>query len=170
MSHESIGLIHSTLHAKCRTPNAIRRYTPRLSSAFDLLFSPLVRLFPRLSGIASLSSVHVLLTFMPNQYLGEIPHDEPTYGYQRTRRRSNRIRSIAAAAGMLAVSSLGAVLVFDWYFFSLVDGLSTSLRPIAGLFHRSHEDTGKKAAPPKIRYQADSLFVPVRSAENVKSN
>jgi hypothetical protein len=117
-----------------------------------------------------LRGINVLLSFMPNQYLWGIAREEPAYGYQRTRKPPNRTHSIAAAAGMLAVSSLGAVLVFDWYLFSLVDGLSTSLRPIAEVFRPSPEDTGKKAGPPKVRHEVDSLLVPIRSAENAKSN
>lgn len=54
--------------------------------------------------------------------------------------QSNWLRSIVAGIGMLAVSSLVVVLVFDWYLFSVVDGLANTLRPIAGAFHHPGGD------------------------------
>jgi hypothetical protein len=44
---------------------------------------------------------------------------------------------------MLLVSTLGVVLIFDWYFFSVIDGLSTSLRPIAGTLRHFNSDATK---------------------------
>jgi hypothetical protein len=107
---------------------------------------------------------------MPNQHLWGIAREEPAHGDQKKRKQSNWIRSIVAGAGMLAVSSLGAVLVFDWYFFSVVDGLSTSLQPIAVVFRQPRYDTARKAGPHEDRPQGESLFVPVRSTGNPKTN
>ena len=79
---------------------------------------------------------------------------------------------------MLAVSSLGVVLVFDWYFFSVVESLSISLRPIAAAFHHANVGTLKDTenAPERRErtaavelYQARSLIVPVSSAANPKT-
>jgi hypothetical protein len=92
---------------------------------------------------------------------------------------------------MLAVSSLGVVLVFDWYFFSVVESLSISLRPIAAAFHHANVGTLKDTenAPERRECtaavehlggyfavpseepsnQARSLIVPVSSAANPKT-
>jgi hypothetical protein len=80
---------------------------------------------------------------------------------------------------MLVVTSLGAVLVFDWYFFSMVDQLTTTLRPIAGALHRNPAHQPKPSlnsanqplpnddiAPfqqNRDRSGVESLLVPVRS-------
>jgi hypothetical protein len=62
-----------------------------------------------------------------------------------TRKQPKWLHTIIAGAAMLAISSLLAVLIFDWYFFSLIDALSTSLRPIAGAFRHATADTAKNA-------------------------
>jgi hypothetical protein len=79
------------------------------------------------------------------------------------------------------------VLVFDWYFFSVVESLSISLRPIAGAFHHANggnlkdaenaperttaieHQRGYCAVPSEERSnQARSLIVPVGSVANSK--
>jgi hypothetical protein len=82
---------------------------------------------------------------MANQYRGGTADHEPVNRRQGSDRikQPNLLHSIVAAAAMLAVSSLGVVVVFDWYFFSVVESLSISLRPIAGAFHHANVGTLK---------------------------
>jgi hypothetical protein len=82
---------------------------------------------------------------MANQYRGGPAHHEPVNRRQESDRvkQPNWLHSIVAGAAMLTVSSLGVVLVFDWYFFSVVESLSISLRPIAGAFHHANVGTLK---------------------------
>jgi hypothetical protein len=47
------------------------------------------------------------------------------------RKRRNWLNSVLAAAALITVSSLGGLLVYDWYFSFVLDGLSQSFRPIA---------------------------------------
>src|SRR6266481_5163167 len=86
------------------------------------------------------------------------------------RKRSKWLRSIVAGAGMLAVS----LLVFNWYFFSAVDGLSSTLRPIAAVFRQASGDRQPRPLPSssvqqRSRDRSVSLIVPVRSAANPKT-
>src|SRR5258708_31672696 len=85
----------------------------------------------------------------------------------KKRKRSNWLRSIVAGAGMLAVS----LLVFDWYFFSVVDGLLSTLRPIAAVFRQASGDKQPRpvpnsSVPQPSREPSVSLLFPVRSAAN----
>ena len=127
---------------------------------------------------------------MANQYLGGTAAHEPVNRGQGSDRikQPNLLHSIIAGAAMLAVSSLVVVLVFDWYFFSVVESLSISLRPIAGAFHHANGGTlkdtenapertaaiehlrGYFTVPSEERSnQARSLIVPVGSAGNSKT-
>ena len=130
---------------------------------------------------------------MANQYLGGTAHHEPVNRRQGSGRikQPNLLHSIVAGAAMLAVASLGVVLVFDWYFFSVVESLSISLQPIAGAFHHAKGGTlkdtentperrertaaiehlrGYFAIPSEERSsQAKSLIVPVGSVANSKT-
>jgi hypothetical protein len=130
---------------------------------------------------------------MANQYLGGTAAHEPVNRRQGSDRikQPNLLHSIIAGAAMLAVSSLGVVLVFDWYFFSVVESLSISLRPIAGAFHHANVGTLKdtentaerrerRAAVEHLRgyfpipseersNQGKSLIVPVGSVANSKT-
>jgi len=67
------------------------------------------------------------------------------------RKRSNWLRSIVAGVGMLAVT----LLVFDWYFFSAVDGLSSTLRPIAVAFRQASGDRQPRPLPSSSVQQAN---------------
>lgn len=82
---------------------------------------------------------------MANPYLsGTADHDLANRGpVSNTRKQPNWFHSIIAGAAMLAIGSLGAALIFDWYFFSVIDGLSNSLRPIAGALHHANGETPK---------------------------
>lgn len=130
---------------------------------------------------------------MANQYLGGKAAHEPANRRKGSDRRKqpNLLHSIVAGAAMLAVTSLGVVLVFDWYFFSVVESLSISLRPIAGAFHHANGGTladtengperrERTAAVEHLRRyfpvpseerssQAKSLIVPVGSVANSKT-
>jgi hypothetical protein len=52
---------------------------------------------------------------------------------------------------MLAVS----LLVFNWYFFSAVDGLSSTLRPIAAVFRQASGDRQPRPLPSSSAQQAN---------------
>jgi hypothetical protein len=106
-------------------------------------------------------------------------------------KQPNLLYSIIAAAAMLAVSSLGVVLVFDWYLFLVVESLSISLRPVAGAFHHANLGTLKDAGnvperqqrmagvehlrkyvaipSEERRNQAKSLIIPVGSVASSKT-
>ena len=130
---------------------------------------------------------------MANQYLGGMADHEPVNRRQGSARmkQPNLLHSIIAAAAMLGVSSLGVVLVFDWYLFLVVESLSISLRPVAGAFHHANLGTLKDAenAPERRqrmagvehlrkyvtipseerRNQAKSLIIPVGSVASSKT-
>jgi hypothetical protein len=83
------------------------------------------------------------------------------------RKPSNWLRSIVAGVGLLAFS----VLVFDWWFFAVVDGLLSTLRPIAAEFRQASGDRQPRPLPSssiqqRSRDRSVSLIVPVRSAAN----
>ncbi|MGA8477593.1 MAG: hypothetical protein WB696_06510 [Chthoniobacterales bacterium] len=84
---------------------------------------------------------------MANQYVRGTVYDERVNRRQvgEKRKQANWFESVMAAAAMLVVGSVGVVVVFDWYFFSVVDGLSITLEPIVSAFHQAHVDTSKKA-------------------------
>jgi hypothetical protein len=113
---------------------------------------------------------------MANQYLCGTAHHEPVNRRQASDRvkQPNWLHSIIASAAMLAVSSVGIVLVFDWYFFSVVDSLSMSLRPIAAAFHRANDDTLKNGENARehweraatIEHQIDYFAVPFEERKN----
>jgi hypothetical protein len=103
----------------------------------------------------------------------------------RNKKQSNWFHSIVAGAGLLTLSSLGAVLIFDWYFFSVVDGHTTMLRPIAGAFHQVDDHAQSEPSPHLLdqlhsrvhfpvqpegqqRHRADIQSVPVRLTANPK--
>ncbi|MEY2605475.1 MAG: hypothetical protein QOH31_3291 [Verrucomicrobiota bacterium] len=171
-----------------------RHATPPFPSALNILFPPVVTLFPRPSRIISSCIIgSIYYGRMANQYLGGPAHREPVNRRQASDRikQPNWLHSIVAGAAMLAVSSLGVVLVFDWYFFSVVESLSIRLRPIAGAFHHANVGTLKNtenaperpertatiehlreyfAVPSGERSnQARSLIVPVGSVANSKT-
>ncbi|SRR5258707_8912494 len=130
---------------------------------------------------------------MANQYLRGTVHDERVNRRQvgKKRKQASWFESIMAGAAMLVVGSLGVVVVFDWYFFSVVDGLSITLEPIVSAFHQANDNTSKKAenAPQRgersatIEHlredftipaeekgsRAGSLIVPMYSAANSKT-
>jgi hypothetical protein len=105
------------------------------------------------------------------------------------RKRSNWLHSIVAGAGIPTVSSPVAALVFDWYFFSVVDRLTHALRPIARALHQGdgnaqarpstrfageHDSPGDFPVPPeerRDRASIKSLLVSIiRSAANPKTH
>jgi hypothetical protein len=81
------------------------------------------------------------------------------------RNRSNWLRSIVAGAGIVVVG----LLVFDWYFFAVVDGLLSTLRPIATAFRQANGDRQPRPLPSssvrqRSRDRTVSLLVPVHSS------
>jgi hypothetical protein len=84
---------------------------------------------------------------MANPYLSGTANHRLMNRHQvsNTKKQANWFHSIIAGAAMLAISSLGVVLVFDWYLFSVIDGLSASLRPIAGALRHANGDATKNA-------------------------
>jgi hypothetical protein len=73
-------------------------------------------------------------------------------------KQSNWLRSLVAGFAMSAVGSLGVVLVFDWYFFSVVESLSTSLRPIAQAFHQASSGALEKTGS-AVRYRGRTAAI-----------
>ena len=85
-------------------------------------------------------------------------------------KRSNWLLSIVAVAGMLAVS----LFVFDWYLFSVVDGLLATLQPIAGALNKARGDMQSRPSPRSLdplrsRDQGVSFIVPAHSLANPKT-
>ena len=77
---------------------------------------------------------------MANQYLREMAPDgqvlvdmRPT---NRAMNRSNWLRSFLMGAVIAILISLITILVFEWYFFTVVDGLAMSLSPITETLRR----------------------------------
>jgi hypothetical protein len=48
----------------------------------------------------------------------------------------NWIRILVAAAGITFTSAVAGVLVYNWYFDSVLLGLSSSLQPLSDAFHQ----------------------------------
>jgi hypothetical protein len=92
---------------------------------------------------------------MANQYpWGTAPYDLINASQvSNTRKQPNWVHSIIAGAAMLAVGSLGLVLIFDWYFFSVMDGLSSSLRPIASVIRHANGDPATNAGNARKRQE-----------------
>jgi hypothetical protein len=55
---------------------------------------------------------------------------------QRRTGRINWIHIVLAAAGITFASSVAGVLVYNWYFDSVLVGLSSSLHPLSDAFHQ----------------------------------
>jgi hypothetical protein len=94
--------------------------------------------------------------------------------------RLNWLRSLAASMGILALSSFGAVVIFDWYFFSVVDGIAADLRPVVGAFHpvgharssqslRAKQPDSPAKPPDPSEHHISARLVPVRTTINPKT-
>ena len=77
---------------------------------------------------------------MANQYLREIAPDgqvlvdmRPT---NRAMNRSNWVRSFLTGAAIATLISLITIRFFEWYLFTVVNGLAVTLPPIAETFRR----------------------------------
>jgi hypothetical protein len=127
---------------------------------------------------------------MADQYLRGTVRDERVNKRQvgEKRKQANWFESVVAGAAMLVAGSVGVVAVFDWYFFSVVDGISISLEPIVSAYHQANVNRSKKAQSAPHRAErstaierlredftipseeqssrARSLIVPMRSAAN----
>jgi hypothetical protein len=93
---------------------------------------------------------------MANQELSGTAHHDLVDRRRISDTRKNWLHSIIAGAAMLAVSTLGVVLIFDWYFFSVIDGLSTSLRPVAGVLRHVNGDATKHSRGARDRQEQAS--------------
>src|SRR5258708_15001367 len=149
------------------------------------------RLLPRPSGITSSgTTVAFYYDYMADQNLSGTVGDERVNRRQsgEKRKQANWFESVVAGAAMLVVGIVGVVAVFDWYFFSVVDGISITLEPIVSAFHQANVNTSKKPenAPHRAERSATierlhedfaisseeqssrarSLIVPMRSAAN----
>jgi hypothetical protein len=109
---------------------------------------------------------------MADQNLCETPNGRPSDRCQAGEKikRFNWLRSIMAGAGMLAIS----LFVFDWYFFSVVDGLLATLRPIAGALRQAGSDMKSRPSPCSSDQQRSddlgaSFFVPAHSLPDPKT-
>jgi hypothetical protein len=55
---------------------------------------------------------------------------------QKQTGRSNWIYILLAAAGITVASAVAGVLFYNWYFDSVLVGLSSSLQPLSDAFHQ----------------------------------
>jgi fatty acid desaturase len=92
---------------------------------------------------------------------------------------SSWLRSLAAGMAILALGSFGAVVAFDWYFFSVVDGVATDLRPVMGALHPTSHGTRSvhssranpnipENTPDQLSHAGGARLFPVRSSTNPK--
>jgi hypothetical protein len=66
--------------------------------------------------------------------------------YQQKRRQyTGWLQILVAAAGLTLFSSIAGVLVYDWYFDSVLAGLATSLQPFSSAFHQLNGDRVRPA-------------------------
>jgi hypothetical protein len=94
--------------------------------------------------------------------------------------KSNWLRSVAAGMAILALSSFSAVLIFDWYFFSVMDGIAADLRPVVGAFHpnghdarptrwlRARQPVAPEKTPDRSEQHINARLVPVRTIADPK--
>jgi hypothetical protein len=161
--------------------------SPRLISHSSHSF----RLLPRPSGITSSETTDAFYyDYMADQKLRGTVGDERVNRRQvgEKRKEANWFESVVAGAAMLVAGIVGVVAVFDWYFFSVVDGISISLEPIVSAFNQANVNASKKPenAPHRVERSATierlredftipseeqssrarSLIVPMRSAAN----
>lgn len=60
---------------------------------------------------------------------------------------ANWLQIVLIAAGIALGSSVAGVLVYDWYFDTVVVGLSSSLQPISDAFHNLGGSHLRQASP-----------------------
>jgi hypothetical protein len=109
---------------------------------------------------------------MADQNLSETSRDEPSDKFKASekRKRFKWLCSILACAGMLAIS----LFIFDWYFFSVVDGLLATLQPIAGALRQASGDMKSGSSPRSLDQQRSpdrgaSFFARTHSVANAKT-
>jgi hypothetical protein len=59
---------------------------------------------------------------------------------QKKPEHTNWLHILLAAAGLTFFSSVAGVLVYDWYFDSVLAGLASSLQPFSSAFHQLNGD------------------------------
>jgi len=67
---------------------------------------------------------------------------------QAKARQISWLQITLAAAGITLFSSVAGVVVYDWYFDSVLVGLSSSLQPISDAFHQLGGSHLRQASPP----------------------
>jgi hypothetical protein len=75
-----------------------------------------------------------------------LPASEPSR--QPRVRRQNWLYILLAAVGIALGSSVAGVLVYDWYFDSVLVGLSSSLQPFSDAFHELGGSHLRETSPP----------------------
>jgi hypothetical protein len=95
-----------------------------------------------------------LLGHMANQYLREMAPDgqvlvdmRPT---NRAMNRSNWVRSFLTGAAIATLISLVTIRFFEWYLFTVVNGLAVTLSPIAETLRRIEGYPQHKAVVPRL--------------------
>jgi hypothetical protein len=74
----------------------------------------------------------------------------PVQGHplQKRTEYTNWLYILLAAVGLTLFSSVAGVLVYDWYFDSLLAGLGSSLQPFSSAFHQLNGDNVRPAPSP----------------------
>jgi hypothetical protein len=63
----------------------------------------------------------------------------------------NWLHIILAVAGITLLGSVAGVVVYDWYFDSVLVSLSSSLQPISDAFHQLGGSHVRQASPPPAK-------------------
>jgi hypothetical protein len=66
----------------------------------------------------------------------------PVQGHylQKKPEHTNWLHILLAAAGLTLFSSVAGVLIYNWYFDSVLAGLASSLQPFSSAFHQLNGD------------------------------
>ena len=73
---------------------------------------------------------------MANQYLREMAPDGQVLVDMRQPNRANWVRSFLTGAAMATLISLITIRFFEWYLFTVVNGLAVTLSPIVETLRR----------------------------------
>ena len=110
-----------------------------IASLVRFLTRPILNRWFRQSRRLSLSAMR------PRQAVSSVvPADQP----QNPRAGgANWLHVVLIAAGIALGSSVAGVLIYDWYFDTVVAGLSSSLQPISDAFHNLGVSHLREASP-----------------------
>jgi hypothetical protein len=118
------GLSGASPHEK--TPACRVRWPNRI--ARPLSNAPVLNHWCRQSRRLSLSAMRA------RQAVSSVVPANELRGHPRSG-RANWLRIVLVAAGIALSSSVAGVLVYNWYFDTVIVGLSSSLQPISDAFH-----------------------------------